>query len=62
MYDKDTHTLIDDTVGYNYDALEKILKIKLHNLFYVGAKRRYNCKGVEEFNFNTAEIYTEPSF
>ena len=62
VYDKDTHTLIDDTVGYNYDALEKILKIKLHNLFYVGAKRRYNCKGVEEFNFNTAEIYTEPSF
>lgn len=62
VYEKDTHNLIDDTVGYNYDALEKILKTKLHNLFYVGAERRYNCKGEEEFNFNTAEIYTEPSF
>ncbi len=62
VYNKNTHTLIDDTVGYNYDELQKILKRKLCNLFYVGAERRYNDKGEEVFNFNTAEIYTEPSF
>ncbi len=62
IYSKETHTLIDDTVGYHYDVLEKILKNKLHNLFYVGAERRYNDKKKEEFNFNTAEIYTELSF
>lgn len=61
VYDLE-HNLVDDTVGYNYDVLEKILKDKLHNLFYVGAERRYNTNSIEEFYFNTAEIYTEPSF
>ena len=61
MYDLE-HNLVDDTVGYNYDVLEKLLKDKLHNLFYVGAERRYNTNSIEEFYFNTAEIYTEPSF
>lgn len=61
VYDLE-HNLVDDTVGYNYDILEKILKDKLQNLFYVGAERRCNANDIEEFYFNTAEIYTEPSF
>lgn len=56
------NNLLDNTVGYDYEVLEKILKDKLHNLFYVSAERRYNTNDIEEFYFNTAEIYTEPSF
>ena len=60
IYDLE-YQLIDDIAGYNYDVLEKTLKKKLHNLFYVSAERRH--KGdIEEFYFNKAEIYTEPSF
>lgn len=54
------HNPIDTTVGYNYDTLEKILKRKLHNLFYVSAKRKYK-EETEFFYFYKAEIYTEPS-
>lgn len=56
-----THHLIDESVGYRYDVLEKALKTKLKNLFYVSAERR-NRNGKEEFYFNRAEIYTAPSF
>jgi hypothetical protein len=60
VYDLE-HNLIDDSVGYNYDVLEKTLKKKLHNLFYVSAETK-NEGGTEYFYFNKAEIYTEPSF
>ncbi|GAB6977053.1 MvaI/BcnI family restriction endonuclease [Prevotella falsenii] len=55
------HKLIDTSVGYNYDILGKILKKKLHNLFYVSAERKYEGN-LEQFHFNKAELYTEPSF
>lgn len=61
VYDINSHQLIDDTVGYNYDTLEKILKNKLHNLFYVSAERKF-IGDTEYFYFNKAEIYTNPTF
>ena len=60
VYDINTHVLIDDRAGYTYESLSSILRKKLKNLFYVSAQRRYNG-GHEEFYFNHAEIYTEPS-
>lgn len=60
VYDIKTHELIDDRAGYTYECLGEILRKKLKNLFYVSAERRYNM-GSEEFYFNHAEIYTEPS-
>lgn len=62
VYDALTKELIDDTCGYNYDALENIFAKKLKNLFYVSAERRHRSDLVEEFYFNNAEIYTDPSF
>lgn len=61
VYDINTQNLIDDSVGYTYDSLEKILEKKLKNLFYVSAVREYR-EGIEYFAFNKAEIYTNPSF
>lgn len=61
VYDLDTHRLIDDSVGYSYDSIKKVLEKKLKQLFYVSAKRRYDDNRVEEFHFNHAEIYTNPS-
>ncbi len=55
------HNLLDSSVGYNYDALEKILKNKLHNLFYVSAQRKF-MENTEYFYFNKVEIYTKPTF
>jgi hypothetical protein len=60
VYDINEHQLINDTVGYNYSTIETILKRKLKKLFYVSAERRFE-DGCEEFYFNHAEIYTEPS-
>ncbi|MBR4563413.1 MAG: MvaI/BcnI restriction endonuclease family protein [Paludibacteraceae bacterium] len=56
-----TQKLLDDSVGYTYEALEKVLKKKLSDLFYVSAERRYK-NGKEEFHFTNADIYAEPSF
>lgn len=60
VYNINTHELIDDSAGYTYETIEKVLNKKLKNLFYISAERRNN-KGTEEFFFNRAEIYTEPS-
>ena len=60
VYDQKTQEKIDSSVGYNYDCIEKALKNKLNNLFYVSAQRRVeNSK--EEFYYDKAEIYTKPS-
>lgn len=61
VHEIDTHRLINDAVGYSYDSIRKVLEKKLRQLFYVSAERRYDDKGVEEFHFNHAEIYTNPS-
>ncbi len=60
VYDINTHQLIDDRAGYSYESLDNVLRKKLKNLFYVSAERRYNGL-TEEFYFNHAEIYTNPS-
>lgn len=60
IYDLDTKRLIDDTVGYRYDCLDKILNRKLKNLFYVSAERQTE-NGDEYFFFNKAEIYSHPT-
>ncbi len=53
--------LLDESVGYTYETLERALHQKLKNLFYVSADTRRE-NDVESFWFNHAEIYTEPSF
>lgn len=53
--------LLDQNVYYTYDDIETALKKKLRSLFYVKAKRRHMPDGSEEFSFDSAEIYTEPS-
>ena len=60
VYDINTHQLIDDRAGYTYESLDTVLHKKLKNLFYVSAERRYRGYS-EEFYFNHAEIYTNPS-
>jgi len=60
VFDINTHELIDDRAGYTYECLGKVLRKKLKNLFYVSAERRFSGL-TEEFYFNHAEIYTEPS-
>ncbi|MCH4155915.1 MAG: MvaI/BcnI restriction endonuclease family protein [Muribaculaceae bacterium] len=60
VYDYNTERLIDSSVGYTYETIEMILKKKLKNLFYVSAERE--MRGNDEyFNFNHAEIYSNPS-
>ena len=60
IFDPKTNIMLDNSVGYTYDSLDKILKKKLKNLFYVSAENRYvGLK--EEFHFNHADIYTNPS-
>lgn len=54
--------LLDCTVYYTYEDLKKILTTKLRDLFYVTAKRKLHEDGTESFYFDSAEIYTEPSF
>lgn len=60
IFDFETKKLIDNSTGYTYDSIEKVLKKKLHNLFYVEAERRFDNES-EYFHFNNAEIYTMPS-
>lgn len=42
--------------------LQKVMKKKLKNLFYVKADTKTDKKGNEYFHFNKAEIYEKPSF
>lgn len=60
IYNLKSKELIDDTVGYTYDCLEKVLKKKLKDLFYVSAERKFE-NGKELFFFNKAEIYSNPT-
>lgn len=61
IYDINSHNLIDQSCGYFYSSIENVLKNKLRDLFYVSADRRFSNDGSEEFFFNHAEIYSEPS-
>jgi len=62
VYDLATKELVDATAGYTYACLEAVLHKKMKNLFYVSAERRFRVgDGVEEFRFDKAEIYAEPS-
>lgn len=61
VYDFVTRQLIDSCVGYSYNSIEKILQRKLKRLFYVSAQRKRDNYGVEEFYFDRADIFTEPS-
>lgn len=54
-------TLLDSSVYYTYDDIERALTEKLHSLFYVRAQRRKEEDNTESFFFDYAEIYTEPS-
>ena len=54
-------TLLDNTVYYTYDDINKALTCKLHNLFYVTAQRKHNPDNTESFHFDSATIYTNPS-
>lgn len=60
VYDINTKALIDNSVGYTYECLEKILHKKLKNLLYVSAEREYRGED-EYFYFNKADIYFKPS-
>jgi len=60
-FDLASGKLLDDSVGYSYEKLQKKLYKKLTNLFYVSAERRFR-NGVEEFRFTNAIIYSNPSF
>lgn len=60
VYDVVSKELIDDFVGYTYDCLEKVLKKKLKDLFYVTAERKFIDED-EYFFFSKAEIYSNPS-
>lgn len=57
----DTHTELDCTTYYSYRDIQTALANKLHNLFFVKAKRRINEVGTEFFFFDSAEIYSQPS-
>lgn len=61
VYSLETKELLDSTVYYTYWHIEKALKEKLHNLFFVKADRRFEIDGSESFKFVEAEIYTNPS-
>lgn len=61
VYTHPEHKLINDDAYYSYEVLEKALKNKLHNLFFVNAERRYDITGKEEFFFNRADIYEKPT-
>lgn len=60
IFNPQTNVLMDSRVGYTFDALERQLRRKLKNLFYVSAENRY-VGNREEFHFNKAEIYMNPS-
>ena len=60
VFDAKSNNLIDDSVGYTYDSLERIIKRKIKNLFFVKAETKV-LSDVEYFYFNGASIYTDPS-
>lgn len=60
VYDIDSKQLIDKSVGYTYECIDRILKKKLKDLFYVSAKRKFK-DDTEYFFFNKAEIYSNPT-
>ena len=62
VYNHNTQELLDKSVGYTYECLSAILHKKLKHLFYVSAQSRKDADDNEEFYFDKAEIYTEPSF
>ena len=57
-----TKKIVDCSCGYTYDDLEKVMRKKLKNLFYVTAETKKDKKKTEYFWFNKAEIYDTPSF
>lgn len=61
VYDYQTKNLLSKDVFYTYSDLQQIMKKKLNNLLFVKAQRRFNSNNKEEFFFDAAEIYTEPS-
>ncbi len=61
VYSLQTGDLLDNSCGYTYNDLQKVLNQKLNDLFYVKADRRYDDDGTEMFHFNYAEIYGNPS-
>lgn len=61
VYSLDGVLLLDKSCGYDYDELEKVLKNKLKNLFYVESMRK-TVRGKEFFYFHKATIYESPSF
>ena len=60
VYDINTKQLLDDTVSYTYECIDKILKRKLRDLFYVSAERKFEGD-TEYFFFNKADIYSNPT-
>lgn len=61
VYSLRTKELLDDSCGYTYEDLEKVLVKKLKKLFYVKAQTKKDKDGKESFYFDKAEIYEEPS-
>lgn len=61
VYTLGRHEEIDRTVYYTYRDIEAALKDKLHNLFYVKARKKRNEDNTESFYFESADIYTVPS-
>lgn len=56
-----TGKLLDNSCGYNYEAISYALETKLSKLFYVKADRKKADDGTELFHFNYAELYSQPS-
>ena len=61
VYSEDGNKPEDMSVYYAYEDIEKALRKKLHDLFYVSAQRRMDADGKEEFYFDSAEIYSFPT-
>ena len=61
VYSLDDKSLLDHKVYYTYEDIEKALRDKLHNLFYVKSQRQHLEDGTESFYFYSAEIYTNPT-
>ena len=62
VYSLRSKKLLDCSCGYSYSDLQKVIKKKLKNLFYVKAETKKDKKGNEYFWFNNADIYEKPSF
>lgn len=61
VYSLNKGNLLDKSVYYTYLDIKKALSQKLHDLLFVSAQRRYNKNNNEEFYFDSAQIYTNPS-